>query len=92
MTHITVKQKYQIVIPTEVRERVDISIGDILKAHVHGNTITLTPQTLIDREIAEGLEDIKNGRVIGPFHSAKDLIASLHRKTKKQLKKSSKRK
>ncbi len=92
MANITVKQKYQIVIPTEVREKVDISVGDILKAHVHGNTITLTPQTLIDREIAEGLDDIKSGRTFGPFHSAKDLIASLHGKTKKPLKKSLKRK
>lgn len=91
MAVVTVKNKYQVVIPSEVRERISISIGDILKASVHGNTITLTPQTLIDREIAEGLEDIKHGRVTGPFHSAKDLIASLHGGATKKSKKSSTR-
>ncbi|MDP2631087.1 MAG: AbrB/MazE/SpoVT family DNA-binding domain-containing protein [Candidatus Uhrbacteria bacterium] len=91
MAVVTVKNKYQVVIPSEVRERINISIGDILKASVQGGTITLTPQTLVDREIAEGLEDIKRGRVTGPFHSAKDLIASLHSNATKKSKKSSSR-
>lgn len=90
MAVVTVKNKYQVVIPSEVRARISISIGDILKASVHGSTITLTPQTLVDREIAEGLEDIKQGRVHGPFHSGKDLLASLHGNKKSQIKKSSK--
>ncbi len=84
MAHVTVKEKYQIVIPSEVREKIDISIGDILKARVRGNTITLTPQTLIDREIAEGLEDMRQGRVSPAYRSANDLINALHRETKKK--------
>lgn len=86
MAVITVKEKYQIVIPSEVRERIDISVGDILKASVRGNSITLTPQSLVDREIAEGLDDIKHGRLYGPFRSGEDLIASLHAKTKSRRK------
>lgn len=87
MAVITVKDKYQVVIPSEVRERVNISIGDILKASVRGNTITLTPQSLIDREIAEGLDDIKHGRLSGPFYSGEELIASLRREVKQSRKK-----
>ncbi len=84
MAVVTVKNKYQVVIPSEVREKIAISIGDILKANVHGNTITLTPQTLIDREIAEGLEDIRQGRISSSYHSAQDLIKALRRETKKK--------
>lgn len=84
MAVIMVKDKYQVVIPSEVRERVNISVGDILKASVRGNTITLTPQSLVDREIAEGLEDIRQGRVSPSYISAKDLVNALHRETKKK--------
>ena len=42
----------------------------------------MTPKTLIEKEIkkrlAEGLEDIRTGRVTGPFQSAKELVRSLH--------------
>jgi hypothetical protein len=42
----------------------------------------LTPKAVIDRRIADGLQDIRKGRVHGPFASADDLVRSLHRKTK----------
>ena len=32
--------------------------------------ITLNPKSLVDRNIAEGLEDFKKGRSIGPFETA----------------------
>lgn len=84
MAIVTVKDKYQVVIPSDVREKIALSIGDILKASVRGNTITLTPQTLIDREIAEGLDDIRKGRVSSQYHSAQDLIRALHRETRQR--------
>lgn len=84
MAIVTVKDKYQVVIPSDVREKIALSIGDILKASVRGNTITLTPQTLIDREIAEGLEDIREGRISSPYHSAQGLIRALHRETRQR--------
>jgi hypothetical protein len=54
---------------------------------VRGNTITLTPQSLVDREIAEGLDDIKHGRLSGPFTTGEELIASLRGEVKKSRKK-----
>jgi len=30
--------------------------------------------------IAEGLEDIKKGRVYGPFRSAREMVRALHRR------------
>lgn len=84
MAIVTVKDKYQVVIPSDVREKIALSIGDILKASVRGNTITLTPQTLIDREIAEGLDDIRKGHVSPSYHSAHDLIQALHRETRQR--------
>jgi hypothetical protein len=37
----------------------------------------------VDRELALALEDVRKGRVYGPFSSAKEVIQSLHREAKK---------
>jgi antitoxin (DNA-binding transcriptional repressor) of toxin-antitoxin stability system len=37
----------------------------------------------IDRSIRESLKDYKDGRSFGPFDNHKDLIASLHKESKK---------
>ncbi len=92
MPIVTVKNKYQVVIPQDLRKQVRVNVGDLLEARVEKGKITLTPKSLVDREIAEGLEDIKKGRTYGPYHSAEDMIQALHRmmrrgaksKTKKQ--------
>jgi AbrB family looped-hinge helix DNA binding protein len=77
MSLVKVKTKGQVTIPTALRERIGLAVGDLLEASVEGNKITLTPKTLIDRRLAEGLEDVKRGRVKGPFKTADELIASL---------------
>jgi|GEM_PF-5508471 len=56
--------------------------GDYLEVEARQGKLILTPKTLIEKEIkkrlAEGLEDIRTGRVTGPFQSAKELVRSLH--------------
>lgn len=46
---MTVKDKYQVVIPRGVREQLGISRGDILEAKVERGKLTYTPKVLIDR-------------------------------------------
>jgi bifunctional DNA-binding transcriptional regulator/antitoxin component of YhaV-PrlF toxin-antitoxin module len=82
MPLVRVKTKYQVTLPGALRRQVRVAVGDFLEAKVEKGKITLTPKTLIDREIAEGLEDFKRGRFIGPFKSAKDGIRALRRAAK----------
>lgn len=77
MAIVTVKNKYQVVIPQSVRDKVRINIGDLLEARVERGRITLSPKSVVDRAIAEGLEDIRKGRVRGPFNTVEELLASL---------------
>lgn len=77
MSTVTVKNKYQIIIPTALRRRTQIRIGDILEADVEKGKITFAPKLPIDHDIAEGLEDIRQGRVVGPFETAEEMIVSL---------------
>ena len=83
MSLVTVKKKFQVVIPAKVREQVGIEVGDLLEAKVERGKITFTPKSVIDRGIAESLEDFKQGRVYGPFESAAEMIASLHAQAKR---------
>jgi len=88
MPLVKVKEKYQVTLPASVRQKAGVAVGDLLEAKVQGKKITLIPKIAVDREfidkrLAEGLEDLKKGRVYGPFSSAKDTIRSLHREAKK---------
>ena len=83
MTLVAVKNKYQIVIPAKVRKEAGIKVGDLLEAKFERGKVVFIPKSVIDREIAEGLEDIQKGRFYGPFNTADEAIASLHRNVKK---------
>ena len=77
MDIVTVKTKFQIVIPQRIRERVGVDVGDLLEAGVEHGKITFTPKRLIDRHLAEGLDDLKHGRTHGPYATADEAIAAL---------------
>lgn len=83
MPIVIVKNKYQVVIPAKLRAEVGLRVGDVLDASVEGGRITFTPKSLIDRGIAESLEDFKRGRSYGPFDTAEEMIRSLHANARK---------
>ncbi len=88
MSLVKVKGKYQVTLPASVRQKAGVAVGDLLEAKVEGKKITLMPKVVVDRDfiekrLAEGLEDLKKGRVYGPFTSAKELVRSLHREARK---------
>lgn len=80
MELVTVKTKYQIVIPQSIRRRVPLDIGDLLEAAYEDGKIVFTPKSVIDRHLAEGLQDMARGRTHGPYKSAQSAIAALERK------------
>lgn len=64
-------------LPTAIRELAGIKIGDYVKIGIEKGKITITPQSLIDRELAMSLEDVKQGKVYGPFDTVAELTQSL---------------
>ena len=87
MLLVKVKEKYQVTIPNEIRNAIGLEVGDVLEAVIEKHQIVLKPKTLVDREsiegaIAEGLADVKAGRVIGPFNN----MAEYHEYKGKQKK------
>lgn len=77
MDLVTIKNKFQIVIPRTIRERVHLDIGDLLEAGIENGKITFTPKTAIDRHLAEGLKELAEGRTHGPYETADEAIAAL---------------
>jgi AbrB family looped-hinge helix DNA binding protein len=84
MDIVTVKNKFQIVIPQHIRDLVHVEIGDVLEASVEGGKITFTPKALVDRHLAEGLEDAREGRTHGPYASADAAIEALEARALEQ--------
>ena len=89
MPIVTVKNKYQVVIPQRVREQIGVAVGDILEAKVERGKITLTPKSVVDRAIAEGLEDMRKGRMHGPFKTVEEMIDSLKGRKRRTVAKAS---
>ena len=89
MPLVKIKQKYQVTLPASIRAQARLKIGDFLEAEVTGTHITLTPKSVVDRELALALDDVRKGRVHGPFDSAKEAIAFLHKGAKRKKQKTS---
>jgi AbrB family looped-hinge helix DNA binding protein len=74
MPIVTVKNKYQVVIPRGVREQIGVAIGDVLEARAVRGKIVFEPKSIVNRGIAEGLEDINKGRVYGPYRTVAEAM------------------
>jgi len=75
MRLVKIKQKFQVTIPAKIREQLHLEEGELLEATTRGSTIVLTPKAVVNRAdveaaIAEGLDDKRKGRTLGPFKTA----------------------
>jgi AbrB family looped-hinge helix DNA binding protein len=74
----------QVAIPKKLHDQLGLAPGDYLQVELEGDRLILTPKALVEKRLAEGLNDIRAGRVHGPFRSASELLRSLHRTKKKK--------
>lgn len=87
---ITVKTKTGLLVPPSVQRRAGIKNGDRLEFKVSGGIITIVPKlptaddeytpeqrAIVDAQLAEGLEDIRKGRVSPKFDTVDEMLASL---------------
>jgi AbrB family looped-hinge helix DNA binding protein len=91
MAFVTVKNKYQVVIPQHVRDEIGVSVGDVFEAKAEKGKIVFEPKAIVDRGIAESMAEYKAGRSFGPFTTHKRFLAALHKEVKKASPKKSKR-
>lgn len=74
----------QVVIPKRLHDRLGLAPGDFLAVEVKEGSVVFTPKTLVDKRVEAGLEqsldDIRLGRIHGPFSSAQAVVRSLQRR------------
>jgi|ERR1035438_7458911 bifunctional DNA-binding transcriptional regulator/antitoxin component of YhaV-PrlF toxin-antitoxin module len=93
---VTVKNKKPLVVPLAVRRLAGLKSGQEIEFRVSGSVITILPKLpagddeytpeqrrIIDARLDTADEDIKAGRVHGPFSTHREFITSLHREAKK---------
>lgn len=83
MSLVRVKNKYQLTLPARLREQVGVSVGDLLEAKVEKGRVIFMPKSIVDRRVAESLEDFRKGRTLGPFSNANEAMHALRAKAKK---------
>ena len=49
MPLVTIKDKFQVTIPSRVRAQLPLAVGDVLEATVERGTIVLRPKAVVDR-------------------------------------------
>ena len=79
MAVVKVKSHYQVTLPPQIRAQARVAVGDLFEAKVEGRTIPLVPKRMIDRELA--FNEVKRGRVKGPFPTAQATVRALRRRT-----------
>jgi len=78
MELVTIKTKFQVVIPQSIRKRCVWTLGSAGSV-VRKRKITFTPKSVVDG-IWGRLEDIAQGRTHGPYKSATAAISALERR------------
>lgn len=87
MEIVKVKNKYQIVIPEEIRKEANINIGDFLEVKNTKDGIKLEPKVVVDREFAEALKEMRAKKTLGPFKNASEMFKFLDSPKKRKYKK-----
>ena len=94
---ITLTNEIQRMLPPRVRRKSGFKAGDEVEVKAIGGIVTLiskppvtdeeeyTPaqRRVIDSHIADGLDDIKHGRLHGPFETHEEMTTFLHSEVKK---------
>lgn len=90
MTVTITDNQTELVLPAHIRRQAGIKPGDQMDVRVSGGIITLIPKLpaadgeytpeqrrVIDAQIAEGLDDVRKGRVSPRFDTVDEMLASL---------------
>ncbi len=93
---VVVNNKTGLVVPPSIRCRAGIKDGDRVEFRVSSGVINIIPKPpsadnayppaqrrAVDRALAKGLDDIRRGRLQGPFLSHEEFTASLHQEVGK---------
>jgi len=77
MSTVKIGVSRQIAIPKKLYQKLGLVPGDYLEVEIEDDRLVLTPKMLVEKRLAEGLKDIKEGRVVGPFKTSRAAMRAL---------------
>ena len=94
MPLVKVGPKHQVVIPKEVRDKLGVQPGDYVEVAFKRNQAVIKRKKIVDdfpytdepigpeteAGIREALQEVKEGKVFGPFRNMEECIADLHKR------------
>lgn len=93
---LKIQPRGQVTIPLQLWNQVGLASGGLLEARARRGSIVLTPKVpaldedytpaqrrFVDRRLAKGLEDIRRGRLHGPFATIEEMRASMEAEVRK---------
>lgn len=78
-TAVKIGVSRQVAIPKKIYDDLGLEPGDYLSVQKESGGVFFKPQTLLDKRLAESIEDYRHGRYYGPFNSAKEMVAHLRK-------------
>ncbi len=81
-TAVKIGVSRQVAIPKKIYDDLGLSPGDYMEISVEENQLVMTPKTLLDKRLAQSLEDFRQGRYYGPFTSAKEMMRDFRKRHK----------
>jgi len=94
MPLVKIKDKYQVTLPAEIRERLALKVGDVLEVALQDEDIVLKPKILIDKNSAwERLMTVlkkvhEQNKGIDPVQVERDVMEAIQKRRHRQSKKS----
>lgn len=86
MPTVKIGASRQVVIPKRIHDRLGLSPGDRLEVELRGRAMVFTPKETVEKRLAEALEDVRAGRVHGPFETVDEMLDSLKKRKRKTRK------
>jgi len=77
MAVVKIRANRQVTIPKAIFDELGLEEGQFVEVVLQQNGVFLKPKKLVDPDMEEALRDIDEGRVVGPFKTAKTAIKAL---------------
>jgi len=93
MPVVKIKEKYQVTLPAEIRERLDLKVGDLLEVDLKDKNIVLKPKILVDKDQAwERLMAVlkkvhEQNKGIDPAEVERDVLEAIQKMRQREHKK-----
>jgi len=90
MSLVKIKEKYQVTIPSAIRDKLSLKVGDILEAELENDQIVLKPKMIIDKSEAwkrlfDAMDRVHSkNEQFDPKEVEQDVLMAVHESRKKK--------